>query len=418
CTKPQWDGRLDFPGNKTEFPEYKNQELTCTEGLKPSFPTVKCAKELQRVNSGKPKYGEVWWGKKSTSTWMRIEGGVQCLEILQVDPGTFEISSTSIKLNWTCRFPDACQGMRAMCRPAVPSSPPCEAEEVMGEEMSQGQEGTFTCSQLQPFTYYNVTIALPSNTIIYSECKRTKETVPDKPEELWLDPISGSLRWKALPSCKGDILGYQLNITARSAQDGGFLEMERLQVNGSITEHRLPEHGPGSRYVVSIRGVTAAGAGAASLWQFQSNSSDSQHPLDISCHSVHDISPSQGTAILSLRPITSDGVREHQLLVTMTHNGSVLESTCLGQPQPFRASQQPFNTSQQPFNTSQQPSTYLAAVLNLTTPMDFVLGDGTQGQGYHNAALRPGWNYTALLRLVHHSPQSEKFTCVCYSFSV
>lgn len=34
--------------------------------------------------------------------------------------------------------------------------------------------------------------------------------VPDKPEELWLDPDRGSLRWKALPSCKGEIIGYQV----------------------------------------------------------------------------------------------------------------------------------------------------------------------------------------------------------------
>ncbi|NXG25391.1 PTPRU phosphatase, partial [Grallaria varia] len=418
CQRPHWDSRFQLAPDQVYYKKNEEVMLSCPEGFQPSFTHVKCSSEVLSIFQGKPVHSEVWLGRNTKGAWMRIRSSMECIEILQVDPGTFEISSNSIKLNWTCRFPDACQGMRAMCRPAVPSSPPCEAEEVMGEEMSQGQEGTFTCSQLQAFTDYSVTIFLPPSTTLFSWLFRTEEAVPDKPEELWLDPISGSLRWKALPSCKGDILGYQLNITARSAQDGGFLEMERLQVNGSITEHRLPEHGPGSRYVVSIRGVTAAGAGAASLWQFQSNSSVSQHPLDITCHTVHDISPSQGTAILSLRPITSDGVREHQLLVTMTHNGSVLESTCLGQPQPFRASQQPFNTSQQPFNTSQQPSTYLAAVLNLTTPMDFVLGDGTQGQGYHNAALRPGWNYTALLRLVHHSPQSEKFTCVCYSFSV
>lgn len=34
--------------------------------------------------------------------------------------------------------------------------------------------------------------------------------VPDKPEKLRLDPSTGSLRWKALPSCKGEIIGYQV----------------------------------------------------------------------------------------------------------------------------------------------------------------------------------------------------------------
>ncbi|XP_071436818.1 uncharacterized protein [Pithys albifrons albifrons] len=425
CQRPHLDSRFQLAPDQENYKKNEEVMLSCPEGFQPSFTHVKCSSEVQSFIQGKPVYREVWLGRNTRGAWIRIRSIMECIEVLQVVPGTFEISSTSIKLNWTCRFPDACQGMQAMCRLAVPSSPPCEPEEVKGEEMLHGQEGTFTCSQLQPFTDYSVTILLSPSIIVFSWLFRTEETVPDKPEKLWLDPISGSLRWKALPSCKGEIIGYQLNIMARSARDSVFLEVERLQVNGSVTEHRLPDHGPGSSYVVSIRGLTSAGPGAASLWEFQPDGSDKQHPLDISCRGVRDISPSQGTAILSLQPLTSEGMREHQLVVTMTHNSSVIENTCLWQPQPFNvshqpfsASQQPFNISHQPFNASQKPSTYVAAVLNLTTPMDFMLGDRTWGQGYHNAALHPGWDYTVLLRLVHRSLQSEKFTCVCYSFSV
>ncbi|KAJ7424132.1 hypothetical protein WISP_30004 [Willisornis vidua] len=419
CQRPHWDSRFQLAPDQENYKKNEEVMLSCPEGFQPSFTHVKCSSEVQSFIQGKPVYREIWLGRNTRGAWIRIRSITECIEVLQVVPGTFEISSTSIKLNWTCRFPDACQGMQAMCRLAVPSSPPCEPEEVKGEEMLHGQEGTFTCSQLQPFTDYSVTIFLSPSTIVFSWLFRTEETVPDKPEKLWLDPISGSLRWKALPSCKGEIIGYQvqgscqflsrafhrwgrlaevlhsasltvgklellpsssvsssqLNIMARSARDSGFLEVERLQVNGSVTEHRLPEHGPGSSYVVSIWGLTSAGPGAALFWEFQPDSSDNQHPLDISCRGVRDISPSQGTAILSLQPLTSEDV-------------------------------------------SQKPSTYVAAVLNLTTPMDFMLGDRTWGQGYHNAALHPGWDYAVLLRLVHRSLQSEKFTCVCYSFSV
>ena len=90
-------------------------------------------------------------------------------------------------------------------------------------------------------------------------------------------------------------------------------------------------------------------------------------------------------------PLTALPCREHQLIVVATHNGTAVEGACLGEPQPF--------------NASQQPGTYVAAVINLTASTDFVLGDGTRGQGYHNAALRTGWDYTALLRLVRRSPQ-------------
>lgn len=65
----------------------------------------------------------------------------------------------------------------------------------------------------------------------------------------------------------------QLNITTRSAQDGGFLEMRRLRLSSSVTAYQLPGHSSGSSYVVTMQGLTAAGAGAASLWEFQPNSS-------------------------------------------------------------------------------------------------------------------------------------------------
>ncbi|CAN8219891.1 unnamed protein product [Coccothraustes coccothraustes] len=403
CRRPQWDSRLQLAPDQVKYKKNEEVMLSCPEGLQPSFTQVKCSSEVQSISGGKPVYREVWTGRNSRGSWVRIRSSVECSEVLQVDPETFEISSNSIKLKWTCRFPDACQGMRATCRLGAPSSPPCEAEEVNAEQMLHGQEGTFTCSPLQPFTEYMVTIDLPPNTTLFSWLFMTQETVPDKPEQLWLDPDRGSLRWSPLPSCNGEIIGYQLSITARSAGDSGVLESERLRLNGSVTEHRLAEHSPGSSYAVMIQGLTAAGAGAALTREFHSNSSsDAPHPQTISCRSARDIAPSQGTAVLPLFPVArgSEAAREHQLIVAATHNASLIESICSGQARLSNA------------------SVYLAAVLNLSAPTDFVLGDGSRGQGPHNAALSPGRDYTALLRLVRLGPQAEKFTCVCYSFSL
>ncbi|XP_069736538.1 receptor-type tyrosine-protein phosphatase U-like [Phaenicophaeus curvirostris] len=406
CQRPRWDSRLRLTLDQESYKKNEEVMLNCPEGFQPSFTHIKCAREAQSISNGKPVYRGFWRGRDSGGSWVRIRSKVECIEVLQVVPQSVEISSTSIKLNWTCEVPDACQHLRATCRLAEPSSPPCEAEEVKGEEMLRGQEGTFTCPKLQPFTVYSVTISLPPDTILFAWISRTEEAVPDKVEKLWLDPSTGSIQWEAVPSCKGEIIGYQLNITTRSAQNGSFLEMERLRLSSSATEHPLPEYSPDRSYVVTIQGLTAAGAGAASLWEFQTNSSDTPHPPGISCRSVHDVSPSQGTAVLPLHPIVRapKGVREHQLIVAATHNSTAVEGACSAEPQSF--------------NTSQQPHPYLAAVLNLSAPMAFVLGNGTRGQGYHNAALQPGWDYTALLRLVHRSPQAEKFTCICYSFSV
>ncbi|NWZ30870.1 PTPRU phosphatase, partial [Asarcornis scutulata] len=406
CQRPLWDPRLRLAPDQELYKENEEVALSCPEGFKPSFTHIKCAGEMQTAEHSGFADRTTWLGRKSTGVWIHTEGPVLCLEAFQVVPGTLEVSTTSIKLNWTCSLPDACQRMQATCRLSGPSSPPCEAEEVTAQEMLHGQNGTFTCDHLQPFTLYNVTISVPPSTILFTRLLRTKATVPEKPERLWLDASTGTLRWQALPSCKGEILGYQLNVTAWGPQDGGFLQVERLRLSSSDTEHPLPAHGPGTRYTVAVRGLTAAGAGAALLGEFQSNGSDTAAPPDASSRLVRDISPSQGTAVLRLRPIpwVPGAASEHQLLVAMTHNSTVLEGACSGEPQPF--------------NASRPPDAYVAAVLNLSAQMDFVLGDGTRGHGFHNAPLRPGWDYTALLRLERRSQQEETFACVCYSFSV
>ncbi|KAM3655219.1 receptor-type tyrosine-protein phosphatase T-like [Ammospiza maritima maritima] len=402
CKRPQWDSRLKLAPHLENYKKNEKVMLSCPQGFQPLFTEIQCQTQFQD-DYGTFGYEEFWLGRDSRGAWVPIHSSVECIEVLQVDHETFEISSTSIKLKWTCRFPDACQGMRAMCLLAAPSSPPCEAEEVDAEQMLHGQEGTFTCSPLQPFTEYSVTIDLPPNTTLFSWFFTTQESVPDKPEQLWLDPDRGSLRWSAPPSCNGEIIGYQLNITARNAGDSSVLETERLRLDGSVTEHRLPGHSPGSSYAVMLQGLTAAGAGAALTREFHSNSSsDTPHPQAISCRGARDIAPSQGTAVLPLSPIApgSEAAREHQLIVAATHNASLIESICSEPAQLSNA------------------SAYQAALLNLSAATDFVLGDGSRGQGMDNAALSPGRDYTALLRLVRRGPQAEKFTCVCYSFSL
>uniref|UniRef100_A0A669QK85 Fibronectin type-III domain-containing protein n=1 Tax=Phasianus colchicus TaxID=9054 RepID=A0A669QK85_PHACC len=401
CQRPQWDPGLHLEPNLQEYKKNEEVMLSCPEGLQPSYTQVRCSREVQIISNGKPVYGEVWLGRASSGSWIRIRSRVECVEVLEVVPGTLDVSSTSIKLNWTCRFPDACQHMQATCRLTGPSSPPCKAEEVTGVELLHGQMGTFTCPPLQPFTDYTVTISVPPSTVLFSWVIRTKETVPQKPEQLQLDASTGTLRWKALPSCQGEIIGYQLNITARALQDGGFLQIERLRLSSQTTEHPLPTYGPGTTYVVAVRGLTAVGPGAAS-W-FHTNGTEM--PDGCSRLVLH-TSPSQGTAVLPLHPISQrpEAASEHQLLVAVTHNSTVLEDACSGELQPS--------------NHSHPAEPYVAAVLNLSAPTDFMLGDGTRGHGFHNAPLHPGWDYTALLRLARRSPQAETFTCVCYSFSM
>ncbi|XP_068781728.1 receptor-type tyrosine-protein phosphatase mu isoform X3 [Struthio camelus] len=397
CPKPQWDSRLQLTPEQQAYRVNEEVKLSCPEGYQPSLPQATCKRVLQIMKNGRHLPKGVWREKSSTGNWMYIQRDVECIELLQVVPGSWEVSATSIKLNWTCRFPDACQHMRATCQLVGPAFPTCEAEDVRGEKLLRGQKGTFTCAPLQPFTVYSITISLPPSTVLFTWQFQTEEMVPDKPENLSLDPSTGSLRWNALPSCKGEILGYQLGITARSTREGSFLEIERLRLNSSVTEYRLPDYRPGRTYVVTVQGLTAAGGGDVSRQEFLSSGLETTAPLNVSSRGARDISRSQGTAVLPLRPIT----QPHE---AVSQDAAAVAGACSEQLPPF--------------NASLQHRAYVAAVLNLTAPTDFVLGDGTRRHGYYNAPLQPDWNYTALLRLVRRRQQAEKFTCVCYSFSV
>ncbi|XP_038026424.1 uncharacterized protein [Anas platyrhynchos] len=265
CQKPHWDPRLIFVPDMASYVLNEVVMVRCPEGYWPPAMEMAC---VDIPGESSPTLQTSWVLNEGTDYW-QPEDYWLCEEAFQVVPGTLEAFTTSIKLNWTCSLPDACQRMQATCRLAGPSSPSCEAEEVTGQEMLHGQNGTFTCDHLQPFTDYSVNISVPPSTILFTRLLRTKATVPEKPERLWLDASTGTLRWQALPSCKGEILGYQLNVTARSAQDGSFLEFQQVTVNSSVTQYTPPRQMPSSKYTVTVQGLTAAGAGDASYLEFQ-----------------------------------------------------------------------------------------------------------------------------------------------------
>eukprot|EP00075_Anas_platyrhynchos_P012804 XP_027302057.1 uncharacterized protein LOC113840127 [Anas platyrhynchos] len=265
CQKPHWDPRLIFVPDMASYVLSEVVMVSCPEGYWPPPMKIAC---VDIPGQSSPTLQRSWVVNKSTDYWQPVDHWL-CVEAFQVVPGTLEVSTTSIKLNWTCSLPDACQRMQATCRLAGPSSPSCEAEEVTAQEMLHGQNGTFTCDHLQPFTDYNVTISVPPSTVLLTRLLRTNATVPEKPERLWLDASTGTLRWQVLPSCKGEILGYQLNITARSAQDGSFLEFQQVTVNSSVTQYIPSCQMLGSKYTVTVQGLTAAGAGDASYLEFQ-----------------------------------------------------------------------------------------------------------------------------------------------------
>uniref|UniRef100_A0A8D2MMT5 Fibronectin type-III domain-containing protein n=1 Tax=Zonotrichia albicollis TaxID=44394 RepID=A0A8D2MMT5_ZONAL len=267
CQKPQWDSRFIFDQEQEIFNPNEVVKIRCPEGYWPPPMEIKCVTLKPREGSMIPRSG--WSMRSGTDAWRPVKGNLTCVDVRQVVPKIPEISSTSIKLKWTCRFPHICQNIRARCQTEWHSSSDCETEEVKVEEMLQGWEGTFICSPLQPFTVYSVTISRLPSTILYADLHTTKEMVPDKPEKLWVDTSTGSLRWKPLSSCKGEITGYQLNITTMRAEDGSFIDFSQVLVNQSVSEYVPPHQTAGNKYLVTVQGLTAAGAGPASQLEFQ-----------------------------------------------------------------------------------------------------------------------------------------------------
>ncbi|KYO39975.1 beta-2-glycoprotein 1-like [Alligator mississippiensis] len=274
CHRPIWDPSLQFSPDQLFYGKNEEVRLSCLDGSPPSLPVIRCARQYQDKQ-------DVWAVRDGESSWRQVEKNVTCAGHPQIIPGASEISPTSIRLSWACTPSKSCQGtwsIGAQCLP-VPAelqANPCPRQASSREQILEGQAGTLICSALQPFTLYNVTIsasysgavAFPS-TVLYTWLVRTNETVPAQPQIEPRDPSTGSLRWKQPPSCHGDILGYQLNITVQRENDSRFFEEQVVRVNPSVTEYRLPFWRPGTNYTVTVQGLTAAGLGEASQWTFE-----------------------------------------------------------------------------------------------------------------------------------------------------
>ncbi|XP_050799494.1 receptor-type tyrosine-protein phosphatase kappa-like isoform X3 [Gopherus flavomarginatus] len=412
CPRPQWDPRLQFVPDRPFYGQNDQMTLSCSGGFQPSPSVIRCV-----------RWGHTWshWNAWSVCDWgacHRITENVTCAVTPRIIPGSLEISPTTIKLHWTCEPLKSCQGswkIRAQCQLDGPLSGPCQRQRLTREQPLQGLDGTVTCSSLHPFTSYRVTIfggypaTRPLSTVLYRQRVTTSEIAPDKPEIEPLDLSTKTLKWKQLLPCKGAIVGYQLNITARREYDSDFLEVKVLRVNQSVTKYLLQPWRHGTNYTVTIQGLTAAGLGQASHWDFETDISEPDIPTNVTALSIYSISPSSGTALLPLQPFPElhGPIREYQIIVSAMQNGSEAD-TCR-------------SPGLQPFNSSLERNVYLAAVLpahNLTGPTDFVLGNGARHYGYYNAPLRPHRNYTAFVRVVSRWKQMEKSSCVRYDFSV
>ncbi|XP_031750886.1 uncharacterized protein LOC108644514 [Xenopus tropicalis] len=76
-------------------------------------------------------------------------------------------------------------------------------------------------------------------------------------------PTETVLQWRRVGGSRRDITGYQLNMVAW--KEHTVIEEESQRLPPNVMEHRIPME-PGSSYMVTVRALTAAGPGEASLW--------------------------------------------------------------------------------------------------------------------------------------------------------
>ncbi|XP_074850552.1 receptor-type tyrosine-protein phosphatase kappa-like [Carettochelys insculpta] len=407
CPRPQWDPSLRLVPDQPFYGLNEQLELSCPEGSWASRSVVTCRRKRQGQS-----YRNDWVVRDSQGgTWRPVRTNVSCVMTPQITVD-LETSPTSIKLHWECRPTESCQGswkMQAQCQLEGPQPSPCWRREQSLVQPLQGLGGTVTCSDLQPFTSYHITISgdypatRPVHTAVpYSRRVSTTQTVPEAPVTEPFNLSTKTLRWEQLPPCRGEIVGYQLNITAWRKYNSSFLEVKELRMDPSVTEYQLHRWRNGTNYTVTIQGLTVAGLGQASRWDFETDIAEPAIPA----LSVRSISPSEGTAVLPLQPLPElhGPIREYQIIVSTMENASQV-GTC-------------HSPDLQPWGSG---AAYLAAVLpvhDLSAPTDFVLGDGTCRSGHCNVPLRPLHNYTAIVRVVSRWRQVENSSCVRYDFSV
>ncbi|KAK6492368.1 receptor-type tyrosine-protein phosphatase alpha-like isoform X1 [Huso huso] len=375
-------------------------KVTCKQGF------MKIKKVVCKTNNK----GKVKWNTRSP-----------CIGIPKVTLSWMESSSESISLVWNhteISHPELFLNMTMACQLNSSFGGDCDQR----KNASVSHNGKTNCTSLQPFSRYALVftvnayksksqlftkkVALPEQTFYVN----TTPTVPDKPEIKSLpDTSAGRIQWKPLSECNGRILYYELNYTGKRDYNETFQEASSLILNSSETSCTLPGLKSGTNYSLEIRGYTEAGAGHASRSEFETKITEPVLP-DLAGLTVFNIS--SGTACVSMTPVSdiNGPISCYQLIMqdlgaTLTSNRSVSD-VCQDSELPALN------------RTEAGAVLYITAEIqaaNLTERSEFTVGDGEEHGPYFNAPLRPGKNYSVILRVVSRWKQDSKFSCSEYN---
>ncbi|XP_078533355.1 receptor-type tyrosine-protein phosphatase kappa-like [Lissotriton helveticus] len=386
--KPPSVENLVAPNNGLSYGTGELMSVICATGHQPSHPWIQCIRE------------------GSQNVWTE---DVSCLKIKEEK---LTVSADRITLMLTCSNSSCDEIWDISATARQDSSGGCSHGRQSTRCIVSYNKGTVSdCTALQPSSQYYLTVHgrykyFSQRVVLYSARARTHETVPDRPEmETKEVKIKNkTIKWKKLSDCNGVIQGYQLNITSWRDYNKTFQEGEYVTVNSSITEYTVKR--PGTNYTVTIQGFTSAGPGRPLTYSFTTVISEPVIPSFIILKESN-INATEKMVVLPLHPVPDihGPISEYQIIVSRKR--SMSEDICQRE-------------DLVPFNSSLDQDVYITAALpghNLTSPEEFVLGDGTYQHGYYNAPLRAGHNYTAFLRVISIWDQDRTYSCALYGAS-
>nr|XP_033791753.1 receptor-type tyrosine-protein phosphatase alpha-like isoform X2 [Geotrypetes seraphini] len=397
CEIPQrLDSGLQFTPDQPFYGSSESVTLSCPKEyeLSQNIQQIWCQRKRDEYQK---KYQNEWNNAGIYS--------VTCIGI-QVTAQVLETSPTSIKLTLHCDPPNYCLSdspINVQCKLVPRTGRRCPAN--VNRQVMKEKE-TITCSSLQPFSEYDITIYTQksgSRVQLYNiPGVRTNETVPQKPEIQPWSEISQEIQWQKLSDCNGIILGYQIKIKAWRDYNLTFTELISNKVEASVTQYKVPGWKPGTNYTVEIQGFTSAGPGEAAQWLYEMEIARPNIRSDLT---ESNISHSGGMVNLSV-PWVSDlngPISEYQIIITRGGNRSE-EDLCQLQDLPS-------------FSDTLSNLAYITAAfpaLNVTKQKWFTVGSGDNCHGYYNAPLSPGHNYMAFLRVISVWKQDRKVSCATY----
>uniref|UniRef100_A0A8C5N598 Sushi domain-containing protein n=1 Tax=Leptobrachium leishanense TaxID=445787 RepID=A0A8C5N598_9ANUR len=189
-----------------------------------------------------------------------------------------------------------------------------------------------------------------------------------------------------------EIIGHQLNISARRAYNNSFIEKESHWLPVNISEFKMQSK-PGTFYEIQIRGLTLSGAGTYRTWSFETPIAEP--PVSVR----NEVFFNGTTTYVKLFPATdlNGPISHYEIIVKEMETNS--SDVCSGY------SSTHYNANPRLYTAAQIPAH------NLTQPTTLTLGDGQRYSDFFNAPLNASLQYSVFVRVTSVWNEVKRSSC-------